>query len=130
MNSSSLRPEALETKASNPFANPSVLHKLSAFLMEMHRASGKWGGRKAKPLVLLAEVPQNQSYTVSAYNCTESRSAVSSNRFGRRFEIAAKQTGREGEISVKCERFDDWIVEVPRRLVNDFIQQLHLVMEQ
>jgi cell division control protein 45 len=118
-----------QTAPNNPFANPNVLHKLSSFLMEMHRATGKWANRKAKPLILLAEVPQTQSYIVSAYNCPESRNAVTRNHFGDRFEQAAKRTGREGEVSVKCERFDDWVVEVPMRLVTNFIQQLHLVME-
>ena len=113
----------------NPLANPGVLRKLSAFLMEMHRAGGKWAGRKAKPLILLAEVPSSESYVVSAYNCAHARGAVSANRFGRRFALAAEKTGREGECEVRRERFDDWVVDVPRHLVNGFVHQLHMQMD-
>jgi cell division control protein 45 len=102
---------------------------LANFLMDVHRENGKWKGRKAKPLVLLAERPEDGMYLVGAYNCMEKSGTVANNKFGRRFEIAARQCGG-GEEKVMRERFDDFVVEVPRKTVQNFVQQLHVIMEQ
>jgi cell division control protein 45 len=111
------------------FGTPGKLGMLANFLMDVHRENGKWKGRKAKPLVLLAERPEDGMYLVGAYNCMEKSGTVANNKFGRRFEIAARQCGG-GEEKVMRERFDDFVVEVPRKTVQNFVQQLHVIMEQ
>jgi len=115
---------------SNLFGSASNLAQLATFLMDIHRENGKWKGRKAKPLILLAERPEDGMYLVGAYNCLDTAGSVASNRFGLRFEMAAQQCGSGPDVKVVRNRFENSTVEVPRKSVQNFVQQLHLIMEQ
>ncbi|GMH77035.1 hypothetical protein TL16_g07271, partial [Triparma laevis f. inornata] len=103
-------------------SSPMVVNQLGRWLVDLHLSSGKWTGRKAKPLIILSENPSKRTYTASAFNCLES---VANNRFSSRFEMAAKQVGGKRE-----EVWEDWCWEIENDKVQGFVQQLHLILEQ
>jgi len=105
------------------FTKPLALTKLANFLMDMHRANGKWAGVRASPLVLMAENPQTQTYVVVGYECQENSDK---NRFGQNFTLAAKTM----RGTFKFDSFDSNVVEVKATEVQKFIEQLHYVMEE
>lgn len=105
------------------FTKPLALTKLANFLMDMHRANGKWAGVRASPLILMAENPQTQTYVVVGYECQEHSDK---NRFGQNFVLAAKTM----RGTFKFDSFDSNVVEVRATEVQKFIEQLHYVMEE
>ena len=105
------------------FTKPLALTKLANFLMDMHRANGKWAGVRASPLILMAENPQTQTYIVVGYECQEHSDK---NKFGQNFVLAAKTM----RGTFKFDSFDSNVVEVKATEVQKFIEQLHYVMEE
>mmetsp|Transcript_17462 Transcript_17462/g.26410 ORF Transcript_17462/g.26410 Transcript_17462/m.26410 type:complete len:880 (-) Transcript_17462:67-2706(-) len=109
------------------FAKPLALTKLAHYLMDMHRCNNKWTGTKALPLVLLAEKPASQTYLVVGFEYPELKGSIQNNRFGRKFDMAAKtMTGR---IHYKFDSFDSNVVEVGAEDVGRFIEQLHYMID-
>lgn len=107
------------------FAKPLALARLASFLMDMHRANGKWTGAKSRPLVLLAEKPQADTYVVVGYEFPESSGDVVRNRFGQNFELAARTMNG----SFKFDSFDTNVIEVRSADVQRFVEQLHYMMD-
>jgi len=107
------------------FSKPLALTKLAHFLMDMHRANNKWTGTKARPLVLMAEKPQTQTYVVVGYEYPEERGENRKNRFGQNFEIAAKTM----HGSFKFDSFESNVIEVKASDVQRFIEHLHYMMD-
>lgn len=93
--------------------------------MDMHRANGKWTGAKSRPLVLLAEKPQADTYVVVGYEFPESSGDVVRNRFGQNFELAARTMNG----SFKFDSFDTNVIEVRSADVQRFVEQLHYMMD-
>lgn len=109
------------------FAKPLALTKLAHYLMDMHRCNNKWTGTKALPLVLLAEKPASQTYLVVGFEYPELKGSIQNNRFGRKFDMAARtMTGR---IHYKFDSFDSNVVEVGAEDVSRFIEQLHYMID-
>lgn len=117
--------ESSNEKQVHIFSKPLALTRLAHFLMEMHRANGKWTGARALPLVLIAEKPQTQSYIIAGFEISESQESMTKNEFKQRFENAA--TSMEGNI--KFDSFDSNIVEVKSELVGRFIESLHYLID-
>jgi len=107
------------------FSKPLALTKLAHYLMDMHRANNKWTGTKARPLVLMAEKPQTQTYVVVGYEYPEERGDNRKNRFGQNFEIAAKTM----HGSFKFDSFESNVIEVKAGDVQRFIEHLHYMMD-
>ena len=107
------------------FAKPLALTSLAHFLMDIHRANGKWTGTKSRPLVLLAEKPQTDTYVVVGYEFPESTGDVVRNRFGQNFELAARTMNG----TFKFDSFDTNVVEVRSSDVQRFVEQLHYMMD-
>jgi len=109
----------------HPFSKPLALTKLAHFLMDMHRANNKWTGTKARPLVLMAEKPQTQTYVVVGYEYPEERGDTRKNLFGQNFELAAKTMNG----SFKFDSFESNVIEVKDSDVQRFIEHLHYMMD-
>mmetsp|Transcript_6417 Transcript_6417/g.9325 ORF Transcript_6417/g.9325 Transcript_6417/m.9325 type:complete len:872 (-) Transcript_6417:111-2726(-) len=110
----------------NPvFSKPLALTKLAHFLMDMHRSNNKWTGTRARPLVLMSEKPRSGTYIVVGYEFPEERGSVGKNRFGQNFLLASKTI----RGTFKFDSFDANVVEVKASDVQNFIEQLHYMMD-
>jgi cell division control protein 45 len=111
------------------FARPLALRKLAMFLMDMHRENGKWSssGGRARPLILMAEKPQTNTYVVVGYNYYEETGDVAKNRFGKNFELATKTL--KGRVFFDATSWDGNMCEVEASIVQRFIEQLHYLMD-
>ncbi len=106
------------------FSKPLALTKLAHYLMDMHRSNNKWTGTRSKPLVLLAEKPQTQSYLVVGFEYPDIKGSTKKNSFGEKFELA----GNSMEGDFKFDSFDSNVVEV-KGDVGRFIEQLHYMID-
>jgi len=109
----------------NVFAKPLALSKLAHYLMDMHRANGKWTGEKSHPLILAAEKPRTKTYMVVGYEYPEHAGTMVKNRFGQNFELAAKTM----KGTFRFDSFDSNVVEVDGKDVQRFMEQLHFMMD-
>ena len=109
------------------FSRPLALCKLATFLMDMHRENGKWLGNRARPLILISEKPQSDTFVVVGYNYDEEEGDVSKNRFGKNFELAAKTI--RGRVAFDTTSWDGNVCEVESGMVQRFIEQLHYLMD-
>ena len=109
------------------FSRPLALCKLATFLMDMHRENGKWVGNRARPLILMAEKPESDTFVVVGFNYDEEEGDVSRNRFGKNFELAAKTI--RGRVAFDTTSWDGNVCEVESALVQRFIEQLHYLMD-
>ncbi len=109
------------------FSRPLALCKLATFLMDMHRENGKWVGNKARPLILMAERPEANTYVVVGYNYDEEEGDVHHNRFGKSFELAANTI--RGRVAFDTTSWDANVCEVESGVVQRFIEQLHYLMD-
>jgi cell division control protein 45 len=109
------------------FSRPLALCKLATFLMDMHRENGKWVGSKARPLILMAERPETNTYVVVGYNYDEEEGDVHRNRFGKSFELAANTI--RGRVAFDTTSWDANVCEVESSVVQRFIEQLHYLMD-
>lgn len=127
-------------------AKPLALTRLANYLMDMHRANGKWvGENKIRPLVLLAEQPRKQTYLVVGYEMAETPGEIPKNKFGQHFEIVAQSLGANNNGTnndnnadqnnndqtkiARLESFDAHVVEVAASHVQRFLEQLHYIMD-
>lgn len=109
------------------FSRPLALCKLATFLMDMHRENGRWVGNKARPLILMAERPESNTYVVVGYNYDEEEGDVNHNRFGKSFELAANTI--RGRVAFDTTSWDANVCEVESGMVQRFIEQLHYLMD-
>lgn len=107
------------------FSKPLALSRLAQYLMSMHRENGKWAGSKSRPLVLLAEKPQSDSYLVVGYEYPDRAGMLTRNKFGPTFELTAKSMNG----TFRFDSFDSNVVEVASSDVQRFIEQLHYLMD-
>ena len=127
-------------------AKPLALTRLAHYLMDMHRANGKWVGEKnIRPLVLLAEQPATNTYLVVGYEMPEKQGYLPKNKFGQHFALVAQTmahsnandaaNGDDGEGSpqvkavARLESFDAHVVEVASSHAQRFLEQLHYLMD-
>jgi len=125
----------------NVLAKPLALTRLASYLMDMHRANGKWVGEKnARPLVLLAEQPATGTYLVVGYEMPEQHGLLPKNKFGQYFELVAQtmnhsnnEANDESESQVKAvarlDSFDAHVVEVASTHAQRFLEQLHYILD-
>lgn len=107
------------------FAKPLALTKLALFLMDMHRTNKKWTGTKSRPLILLSEKPQTQTYLVVGYEFPEERGSLKKNKFKQVFKLATETL----KGSFKYDSFESNVVEVSSGEVQKFIEHLHYTMD-
>lgn len=107
------------------FAKPLALTKLAIFLMDMHRTNKKWTGTKARPLLLLAEKPQTQTYLVVGFEFPEERGSVKRNKFKEKFKLVTDTF----QGSFKYDSFESNVVEVSSQDVQKFIEHLHYMID-
>ena len=124
-------------------AKPLALTRLAHYLMDMHRANGKWTGEKnARPLVLLAEQPATKTYLVVGYEMSETQGLLLKNKFGQHFALVAQtmaKSSNEDENAdmeqprakavARLESFDSHVVEVASSHAQRFLEQLHYIMD-
>ncbi|TMW69627.1 hypothetical protein Poli38472_001783 [Pythium oligandrum] len=133
------------------FANASVLTQLALFLLNVHRASGKWGGqaiqrnRKTKnddgeaeedeeeaaaqkpivPLVLITRNPAQNCFMVVGITCPTNPGEVHRNTLGTAFRLAAGETG----ANFRQDGFTSAVLEIQMDDIHYFVEQLHNVMD-
>lgn len=107
------------------FAKPLALTKLAIFIMDMHRTNKKWTGTKARPLLLLAEKPQTQTYLVVGFEFPEERGSVKRNQFKEKFKMVTETM----QGTFKYDSFDSNVVEVSCNDVQKFIEHLHYMID-
>jgi len=123
-------------------AKPLALTRLAHYLMDMHRANGKWVGEKGvRPLVLLAEQPATGTYLVVGYEMAERAGQLPANKFGQYFGYVAASFGatnhhpngeepdQPAKAVARLESFDAHVVEVASTHVQHFLEQLHYIMD-
>jgi cell division control protein 45 len=106
-------------------AKPLALTRLAHYLMDMHRANGKWLG-KPLPFILLAEQPATQTYLVLGQDMSEKQGHLSPNKFGQYFELVSQSMK---EAVARLELFDSHVVEVEAAHAERFLEQLHYFMD-
>lgn len=124
-NNNAIGTPSKDEEQSHVFAKPLALTKLAHYLMDMHRENGKWAGKRAGPLVLIAEKPRTGTYMVVGYEYPEKHGHFVRNRFGEKFELAAKTM----QGTFKFDSFDSNVVEVNGSDAQRFIEQLHYMMD-
>ena len=113
-------------------AKPLALTRLAQYLMDMHRANGKWvGGKRQLPLILLAEQPATNTYLVAGYEMAETTGVCPKNKLGQHFAIVAQtmQRPEEGQAVARLESFDAHVLEVASTHAQRFLEQLHYIMD-
>ena len=123
-------------------AKPLALTRLAHYLMDMHRANGKWVGEtKTRPLVLLAEQPATSTYLVVGYEMAEKEGQLPANKFGQYFSYVASSFGTnaaannaDGDVQqakavARLDSFDAHVVEVDSSHVQKFLESLHYFMD-
>lgn len=115
----------VDDERNHVFAKPLALTRLAHYLMDLHRENGKWTGTKARPLILMAEKPRNNSFVVVGYEYPESAGNFTRNRFGKNFELAAQSMNG----TFRFDSFDSNVVEVAAGDVQRFIEQLHYLLD-
>ena len=113
------------SKKDHVFSKPLALTRLAHYLMDLHRENGKWTGAKARPLVLLAEKPRNNSFVVVGYEYPERAGDLVKNRFGQNFSLAAQSMNG----TFRFDSFDSNVVEVAASDAQRFLEQLHYLLD-
>ncbi|TYZ65771.1 hypothetical protein PybrP1_009972 [[Pythium] brassicae (nom. inval.)] len=136
------------------FANANVLTQLALFLLNVHRASGKWGGaakpKPAKkrddgdengddadelsvaaaskaivPLVLITRNPAQNCFLVVGITCPTHPGEIHRNTLGTAFKLAAGETG----ANFRQDGFTSAVMEIQTDEIHYFVEQLHNVMD-
>uniref|UniRef100_A0AAV1UM09 Cell division control protein 45 n=1 Tax=Peronospora matthiolae TaxID=2874970 RepID=A0AAV1UM09_9STRA len=134
------------------FANANVLTQLALFLLNVHRASGKWGGlnasvrRKPKgedtedgdteedirmasksivPLVLITRNPAQNCFLVIGLTCPSTPGEIHRNTLGTAFKLAANETG----ANFRQDGFTSAVMEIQIDEIQHFVEQLHNVLD-
>jgi cell division control protein 45 len=107
------------------FAKPLALTKLALFLMDMHRYNKKWTGSKARPLILLAEKPQTQTYLIVGFDFAEEKGSLCKNQFKQKFKLVTDTM----KGSFKYDSFESNVIEVKASDAQKFIEHLHYMMD-
>ncbi|UIZ25525.1 hypothetical protein KXD40_006436 [Peronospora effusa] len=134
------------------FANASVLTQLALFLLNVHRASGKWGGPNAParrkpqdddgdegdaeeeapvtnksivPLVLITRNPAQNCFLVIGLTCPSTPGEIHRNTLGTAFKLAAGETG----ANFRQDGFASAVMEIQIDEIQYFVEQLHNVLD-
>ncbi|DBA01874.1 TPA: hypothetical protein N0F65_006022 [Lagenidium giganteum] len=129
------------------FANANVLTQLALFLLNVHRASGKWGGKQPVkrtgdaendteeealttlkpivPLVLITRNPAQNCFLVVGLTCPNSAGEVHRNTLGTAFKLAAGETG----ANFRQDGFTSAVMEIQMDDIQYFVEQLHNVLD-
>jgi cell division control protein 45 len=100
------------------FTQPLALGKLAMFMVDVHRENGAWAGKRARPLVLLAE--REETYLVVAVTCAEKEGLAPANNFSNYFLLAAG----EGRMRMKHDGFDTSVAEIRKEDATMFMENL------
>ncbi|KAG6969890.1 hypothetical protein JG687_00002942 [Phytophthora cactorum] len=135
------------------FANANVLTQLALFLLNVHRASGKWGGSNAPtrrkpqgedgenedgdaveeavtnkaivPLVLITRNPAQNCFLVVGLTCPSTPGEIHRNTLGTAFKLAAGETG----ANFRQDGFASAVMEIQIDEIQYFVEQLHNVLD-
>ncbi|KAG3110529.1 hypothetical protein PI124_g10379 [Phytophthora idaei] len=135
------------------FANANVLTQLALFLLNVHRASGKWGGSNALtrrkpqgedgenedgdaeeeavtnksivPLVLITRNPAQNCFLVVGLTCPSTPGEIHRNTLGTAFKLAAGETG----ANFRQDGFASAVMEIQIDEIQYFVEQLHNVLD-
>lgn len=134
------------------FANANVLTQLALFLLNVHRASGKWGGssqpvRKKEqgeggeepdgdeevlattkaivPLVLITRNPVQNCFLIVGLTCPSTPGEIHRNTLGTAFKLAAGETG----ANFRQDGFTSAVIEIQMDEIQYFVEQLHNVLD-
>ncbi|POM74872.1 Cell division control protein 45, partial [Phytophthora palmivora] len=136
------------------FANANVLTQLALFLLNVHRASGKWGGPNAPsrkrpegedgengedgdaeeatatnksivPLVLITRNPAQNCFLVIGLTCPSTPGEIHRNTLGTAFKLAAGETG----ANFRQDGFTSAVMEIQIDEIQYFVEQLHNVLD-
>ncbi|CEG38165.1 cell division control protein 45 [Plasmopara halstedii] len=135
------------------FAHANVLTQLALFLLNVHRASGKWGGtnglgrkkvengdgedgddddetvdRTAKtivPLVLITRNPVQNCFLIVGLTCPSTPGEIHRNTLGTAFKLAAGETG----ANFRQNGFTSAVIEIQMNEIQYFVEQLHNVLD-
>ncbi|KAG6612927.1 cell division control protein 45 [Phytophthora cinnamomi] len=137
------------------FANANVLTQLALFLLNVHRASGKWGGPNAParrkpqgedgengedgdaeeeapvtnksivPLVLITRNPAQNCFLVVGLTCPSTPGEIHRNTLGTAFKLAAGETG----ANFRQDGFTSAVMEIQIDEIQYFVEQLHNVLD-
>ncbi|TDH70262.1 hypothetical protein CCR75_001639 [Bremia lactucae] len=135
------------------FANANVLTQLALFLLNVHRASGKWGGPPTRgrqkvvneesedeedrdedvhetttaivPLVLITRNPQENCFLVIGLTCPSTPGEIHRNTLGTAFKLAAGETG----ANFRQDGFTSAVMEIQIDEIQNFVEQLHNVLD-
>ncbi|KAF4034272.1 CDC45-like protein [Phytophthora infestans] len=134
------------------FANANVLTQLALFLLNVHRASGKWGGVNASarkkrqedgeneeadaeeetvtnksivPLVLITRHPAQNCFLVVGLTCPSTPGEIHRNTLGTAFKLAAGETG----ANFRQDGFTSAVMEIQIDEIQYFVEQLHNVLD-
>ncbi|KAL4162808.1 hypothetical protein PRNP1_003340 [Phytophthora ramorum] len=137
------------------FANANVLTQLALFLLNVHRASGKWGGPNAParrkpegedgengedgdaeeeaavtnksivPLVLITRNPAQNCFLVVGLTCPSTPGEIHRNTLGTAFKLAAGETG----ANFRQDGFASAVMEIQIDEIQYFVEQLHNVLD-
>lgn len=115
-------PSLEDTKAEpHMFAKPLALSRVAHYLFDINAQNGRWVGDKARPLVLLAEDPIQQSHLVGGF-----MHQSQTNRFKEHFRLAAESL--QSDIRLE-DAGDSHFCSVPSRQAQRFMEQLHYLMD-
>ncbi|ETK84753.1 hypothetical protein L915_10320 [Phytophthora nicotianae] len=134
------------------FANANVLTQLALFLLNVHRASGKWGGPNAPtrkkpqedgenedgdaeeetvtnksivPLMLITRNPAQNCFLVVGLTCPSTPGEIHRNTLGTAFKLAAGETG----ANFRQDGFTSAVMEIQIDEIQYFVEQLHNVLD-
>eukprot|EP01041_Mallomonas_annulata_P001351 gene1351-2609_t len=103
------------------FTRPQMLSRLAQFVMEIQIENGKWTGRNALPLVLLAE-KRNSYLVIGATPPPEAfgKKDFAETNFRMLFKLAAEATSE----NFRSDAFDGSVIEIDRDDVTSFVENL------
>ncbi|CAI5735164.1 unnamed protein product [Peronospora destructor] len=131
------------------FANANVLTQLALFLLNVHRASGKWGGPNAPtrrkpqdddgeendaedespvtkksivPLVIITRNPAQNCFLIVGLTCPSTPGEIHRNTLGMAFKLAAGETG----ANFRQDGFVSAVMEIQIDEIQYFVEQLHV----
>ncbi|CAH0513534.1 unnamed protein product [Peronospora belbahrii] len=134
------------------FTNANVLTQLALFLLNVHRASGKWGSPKASarrklqtedseegnteeeapvtnkpivPLVLITRNPAQNCFLLVGLTCPSTPGEIHRNTLGTAFKLAAGETG----ANFRQDGFTSAVMEIQIDEIQYFLEQLHNVLD-
>jgi cell division control protein 45 len=107
------------------FSKPVALSKLALFLVAAYRESGRWQGKRSRPLVMLSFKEAQGTYLVVGVTCPQQSGDVLHNKFGTAFRWAAEGI----DASFKHDGFETSVMEINSADTQRFVESLHNTMD-